>query len=215
MNKSRDKIDEGVTEDDMNEIKQDISAFRYELLEVLKNNNMDVSNCNGKNGNSGSKRAKRRDVGRLLSFGYCVSQSTNKINLLRAQGESFSSSVDDYEYEPKKHSSNSSHHNHNKLSRSKFGQIVMKTFHKHKSSSQDVGDETLDIELTEPADFSASNSVDVRQTSPDKLLESPMAVSQCPSEEPLITTPTDHKPTLQNHHSRRKIFARSKSIEHR
>jgi len=34
MNKSRDKIDEGVTEDDINEIKQDISSFRYELLEV-------------------------------------------------------------------------------------------------------------------------------------------------------------------------------------
>jgi len=40
MNRSREKVDEGVTEDDINEIKQDISSFRYELLEILKNNGM-------------------------------------------------------------------------------------------------------------------------------------------------------------------------------
>lgn len=28
---------DGVSEDDVNEIKQDISAFRYELLEILRN----------------------------------------------------------------------------------------------------------------------------------------------------------------------------------
>lgn len=30
----------GVNEDDINEIKQDISSFRYELLEILSNNGM-------------------------------------------------------------------------------------------------------------------------------------------------------------------------------
>lgn len=32
-----------VTEDDINEVKSDISSFRYELLEVLQKNGMDVS----------------------------------------------------------------------------------------------------------------------------------------------------------------------------
>ena len=38
----RNQQAEGVSEDDVNEIKQDISAFRYELLEILKNNDMKV-----------------------------------------------------------------------------------------------------------------------------------------------------------------------------
>lgn len=37
---------EGVSEDDVNEIKQDISAFRYELLEILKRNRFDTGHAN-------------------------------------------------------------------------------------------------------------------------------------------------------------------------
>ncbi|KAK3099549.1 hypothetical protein FSP39_006161 [Pinctada imbricata] len=37
---------EGVTEDDVSEIKQDISSFRYELLEILRNNGMKTPNPN-------------------------------------------------------------------------------------------------------------------------------------------------------------------------
>lgn len=37
---------EGVTEDDINELKQDISSFRYELLEILRNNGMKTPNLN-------------------------------------------------------------------------------------------------------------------------------------------------------------------------
>lgn len=36
-NMQRNQQAEGVSEDDVNEIKQDISSFRYELLEILKN----------------------------------------------------------------------------------------------------------------------------------------------------------------------------------
>ena len=32
-----------VTEDDVNEIKNDISSFRYEILEILNKNGMDIS----------------------------------------------------------------------------------------------------------------------------------------------------------------------------
>lgn len=40
---------EGVTEDDVNEIKQDISAFRCELIEILKNSGMNTSTATGPN----------------------------------------------------------------------------------------------------------------------------------------------------------------------
>ena len=41
---------QGVTEDDVNEIKQDISAFRCELVEILKNSGMDTNVTSGQGG---------------------------------------------------------------------------------------------------------------------------------------------------------------------
>lgn len=38
---------EGVTEDDVNEIKNDISAFRFELIEILKQSGMKVESAAG------------------------------------------------------------------------------------------------------------------------------------------------------------------------
>lgn len=38
---------QGVTEDDVNEIKQEISSFRYELLEVLKSSGFNTSTASG------------------------------------------------------------------------------------------------------------------------------------------------------------------------
>lgn len=38
---------QGVTEDDVNEIKQDISSFRYELTEILKNSGFNTSASKG------------------------------------------------------------------------------------------------------------------------------------------------------------------------
>ena len=46
MCRSKGQQDQGVTEDDLNEIKQDISSFRYELLEILRNNGMKLPNVN-------------------------------------------------------------------------------------------------------------------------------------------------------------------------
>lgn len=43
------KIDDRpVNEDDINEVKMEISAMRYELLEVFDKNGMDVSSANRK-----------------------------------------------------------------------------------------------------------------------------------------------------------------------
>ena len=39
--------DQGVTEDDVNEIKQDISAFRFELVEILRSSGMNTSSASG------------------------------------------------------------------------------------------------------------------------------------------------------------------------
>ena len=41
---------EGVTEDDVNEIKNDISAFRFELIEILRQSNMNVTSATGRLG---------------------------------------------------------------------------------------------------------------------------------------------------------------------
>lgn len=38
---------QGVTEDDVNEIKQDISAFRCEIVEILKGKGMNTSSVSG------------------------------------------------------------------------------------------------------------------------------------------------------------------------
>lgn len=37
-----------VTEDDINELKSDVSSFRYEILEVLGKNGMDISSAEKK-----------------------------------------------------------------------------------------------------------------------------------------------------------------------
>merc|ERR1719481_471247 len=41
-------LDREVTEDDINEVKGDISSFRFELLDLFKHNGMDTSNCEKK-----------------------------------------------------------------------------------------------------------------------------------------------------------------------
>ncbi|XP_013421841.2 transient receptor potential-gamma protein isoform X1 [Lingula anatina] len=59
MSKQRFKEDEGVTEDDINEIKTDVSSFRYELLEILRNNGMKIPEYT-QNKPSSSKKKQRK-----------------------------------------------------------------------------------------------------------------------------------------------------------
>ena len=42
---------EGVTEDDVNEIKNDISAFRFEIIEIMRESGMNTSSASGPSGN--------------------------------------------------------------------------------------------------------------------------------------------------------------------
>ena len=41
---------EGVTEDDVNEIKNDISAFRFEMIEIMKASGMNTQGASGASG---------------------------------------------------------------------------------------------------------------------------------------------------------------------
>lgn len=208
MNKSRDKIDEGVTEDDINEIKQDISSFRYELLEILRNNGMEIPDYSRKSNKlGGSKRHKKREVGRRLSFGYCVNSAVNSPSInkdsLGGHGnnvESFSSSMDDLfdNIEAAKRASDSSPSKNilnpqNKLARSRLGQIVMKTFQRHRTVSRDVPDDDLDTEL-------GSDEVTQPVISPlaENLNGRNRGVHLCPSEEPLIPVSPQSPEQSQN-----------------
>ena len=46
--KHRKDDESGVTEDDINEVKCDISAMRYEMLEIFERNGMDISSADKK-----------------------------------------------------------------------------------------------------------------------------------------------------------------------
>ncbi|CAH1777718.1 unnamed protein product [Owenia fusiformis] len=60
MQQQRGMQTEGVTEDDLNEIKQDISAFRYELLEILRNNGMKTPTYSKNQPGKGSRLRRKR-----------------------------------------------------------------------------------------------------------------------------------------------------------
>ncbi|XP_025831797.1 transient receptor potential-gamma protein [Agrilus planipennis] len=62
---------QGVTEDDVNEIKQDISAFRFELIEILKNSGMNTSTAASSMG-SGAGGKKNRQKERRLMKGFNI-----------------------------------------------------------------------------------------------------------------------------------------------
>ncbi|XP_076235807.1 transient receptor potential cation channel gamma isoform X3 [Calliopsis andreniformis] len=58
----------GVTEDDVNEIKQDISAFRCELIEILKNSGMNTSTASGTGTGAGGKKNRQKERRLMKGF---------------------------------------------------------------------------------------------------------------------------------------------------
>ncbi|KAG5676185.1 hypothetical protein PVAND_006034 [Polypedilum vanderplanki] len=70
---------QGVTEDDVNEIKQDISAFRCELVEILKNSGMNTSTAAGGAGGAGGKKNRQKE--RRLMKGFNVAPSIGSTSL--------------------------------------------------------------------------------------------------------------------------------------
>ncbi|KAE8743870.1 hypothetical protein FOCC_FOCC009501, partial [Frankliniella occidentalis] len=59
---------QGVTEDDVNEIKQDISAFRCELIEILKNSGMNTHTSSSTGGGSGGKKNRQKERRLMKGF---------------------------------------------------------------------------------------------------------------------------------------------------
>jgi transient receptor potential cation channel subfamily C member 4 len=59
---------QGVTEDDVNEIKQDISAFRCELVEILKNSGMNTSSASGQGSGPGGKKNRQKERRLMKGF---------------------------------------------------------------------------------------------------------------------------------------------------
>ncbi|XP_075972310.1 transient receptor potential cation channel gamma isoform X3 [Anticarsia gemmatalis] len=62
----------GVTEDDVNEIKQDVSAFRCELVEILRNSGMNTSTVNAGAPAGGGGGKKNRQKERRLMKGFNI-----------------------------------------------------------------------------------------------------------------------------------------------
>ncbi|CAB4062119.1 TRPC4 [Lepeophtheirus salmonis] len=72
---------EGVTEDDVNEIKNDISAFRFELIEIMRSSGMNTTSATGPSGAAGKKnRQKERRL--MKGFNLSTSSSTPTGNAL-------------------------------------------------------------------------------------------------------------------------------------
>ncbi|XP_049807715.1 transient receptor potential-gamma protein-like [Schistocerca nitens] len=68
---------EGVTEDDVNEIKQDISAFRCELIEILKNSGMNTSTAAGMGTGSGGKKNRQKERRLMKGFNIAPAPQTS------------------------------------------------------------------------------------------------------------------------------------------
>ncbi|KAK2704154.1 transient receptor potential-gamma protein-like isoform X2 [Artemia franciscana] len=76
----RKSENQGVTEDDVNEIKQDISAFRCELLEILRGSGVNTSVASGHQGPGGRKnRHKERRLMKGFNLGTFESDHMSEI----------------------------------------------------------------------------------------------------------------------------------------
>ena len=66
----RKSEDFSITEDDIQEVRQDISSFKYELLDILRNNNMNVPKSNKSSGVGGRKT---KNMERQIQKGFNIS----------------------------------------------------------------------------------------------------------------------------------------------
>merc|ERR1719471_2074620 len=65
---------EGVTEDDVNEIKNDISAFRFEMIEIMRASGMNTQSASGPSGPGGKKNRQKE---RRLMKGFNMSTGSS------------------------------------------------------------------------------------------------------------------------------------------
>ncbi|XP_018406450.1 PREDICTED: transient receptor potential-gamma protein [Cyphomyrmex costatus] len=91
---------EGVTEDDVNEIKQDISAFRCELIEILKNSGMNTSTAASSGTGAGGKKNRQKE--RRLMKGFNIGPQPGGSNTLPPVAE-FIASLQQAQHENSHH----------------------------------------------------------------------------------------------------------------
>ncbi|NP_001301012.1 transient receptor potential-gamma protein-like [Limulus polyphemus] len=72
---------QGVTEDDVNEIKQDISSFRYELMEILKNSGFNTSVAKGQSQGAGGKKGRLKERRLMKGFNIGLVEESEKADL--------------------------------------------------------------------------------------------------------------------------------------
>jgi len=75
-NEQRKSEDFSITEDDIQEVRQDINSFKYELLDILKNNNMVVPNT--KRG-AGVVGRKSKNMERQIQKGFNITQGVEGV----------------------------------------------------------------------------------------------------------------------------------------
>lgn len=80
---------QGVTEDDVNEIKQDISAFRCELVEILKNSGMNTSTASGGAGGAGGKKNRQKERRLMKGFNVAPSIGSNSLTPVNENSSGF------------------------------------------------------------------------------------------------------------------------------
>ncbi|KAJ9584041.1 hypothetical protein L9F63_021618, partial [Diploptera punctata] len=118
---------EGVTEDDVNEIKQDISAFRCELIEILKNSGMNTSTATGTGTGTGGKKNRQKE--RRLMKGFNIAPASS--NQLPTVAE-FMANLQQQEHNV------SSHHLHD-LNAGGPGSTPKKTAHHNNNNNSSSG----------------------------------------------------------------------------
>uniref|UniRef100_U5ENB5 Putative transient receptor potential channel n=1 Tax=Corethrella appendiculata TaxID=1370023 RepID=U5ENB5_9DIPT len=91
---------QGVTEDDVNEIKQDISAFRCELVEILKNSGMNTSSALGQGTGPGGKKNRQKERRLMKGFNIAAPPSTDTPSLLNPVPEFGSQFSDSHHHSP-------------------------------------------------------------------------------------------------------------------
>ncbi|VEN34848.1 unnamed protein product [Callosobruchus maculatus] len=104
---------QGVTEDDVNEIKQDISAFRFELIEILKNSGMNTSTAHSGMGSlSGTGGKKNRQKERRLMKGFNIGPQPSTSSASLPPVAEFIASLQQTTHHHHTGSQDSHHHHH-------------------------------------------------------------------------------------------------------
>ena len=78
---------EGVTEDDVNEIKNDISAFRFEMIEIMRASGMNTLSASGPSGPGGKKNRQKE---RRLMNGFLSTTAASGSSSAAAQSSDLS-----------------------------------------------------------------------------------------------------------------------------